>query len=381
MPRLLPPKKKKAKGILWFLLPILLLGGGFALFQKYFPPPEGREREVALTRYQAEQPLMGTLFSITVYAPDKATAEKGFALAFARGREINEAASDYLPDSELTRVNGAPANEWIPVSRDLLALVAYGLELADLSRGAYDPTLGTLTHLWRETQAAGVLPSQETLSEAVSHTGWAKLLIDQREKAVQKTDPLLRLDLGGIAKGYAADEMLIALENLGMRSALVVAGGDVRCGQAPPEKAGWTIALKDHLGEVSQTLTIADCAISTSGDLHQFVEIDGRRFSHIIDPILGLGLEDSVMATVVAPRGLMADPLATAACTRPSFLSQLSPSTDIHSRILLNGEILTSPGFPALVPVVKVTEEKDEVTPAPEQEELPSEGEIREVPS
>lgn len=358
---------------------MVLGGGGFALYKKYFPQQEGREREVQLARYQAEQPLMGTLCRITVYAPDEATAEKGFAMAFARGQEINQAASDYLPDSELTQVNAAPANEWIPVSRDLLALVAYGLELAELSRGAYDPTLGTLTHLWRETKAAGVLPSQETLSEAVSHTGWAKMLINQREKALQKTDPQLRLDLGGIAKGYAADEMLIALENLGMRSALVVAGGDVRCGQAPPEKAGWTIALKDQFGEVSQTLTVADCAISTSGDLHQFVEIEGRRYSHIIDPILGLGLVDSVMATVVAPRGLMADPLATAACTRPSFLSQLSPSTDVHSRILLNGEILTSPGFPPLAPIAEMTEENEEVAPSPEREELSTEEEVPEV--
>lgn len=371
MSRPLPPKKKNAKRIFAVLFLLALVGGGYALFKKFSPELRKREIAVELSRYQEERPLMGTLFRITLYAPSEELAQKGFAMAFARGEEINQAASDYLPDSELTKLNAADADEWIPASRDLLALVAYGLELADLTRGAYDPTLGTLTHLWRETKEAGALPTNETLSGALAHTGWTKLLVNQREKAIQKTDPKLRIDLGGIAKGYAADEMLTTLENLGLRAALVVAGGDVRCGEAPPGKAGWTIALKDHLGEVSQSLTVSQCAVSTSGDLHQFVDIDGKRYSHIIDPIIGLGLEESVMATVVAPRGLMADPLATAACTNPTFVSQLSPSTDIHSHIFSMGRVLTSPGFPPLVPIAALPAEGEKETPAAEREELP----------
>ena len=309
---------------------------------------------------------MGTIFAVTLYAPDDETAKGGFEAAFARAEEINQAASDYMAESDVTKFNAAPADEWIPVSQDLVKMVAYGLELADLTNGSYDPTLGTVTHLWRETREARVLPSPETLKEALAHTGWEKVQVDQKNNQLMKSDPLVRIDLGGIGKGYAADEMLTALEQKGIRSALVAAGGDVRCGQAPPDKTGWTIGLKDQFGEVSQTLTVTNCAVSTSGDLNQFVEIEGKRYSHIINPIIGLGLDQPIMATVVAPRGQMTDPLATAACVNPIFFAGLSPSTDIHSRIIQADEVKTSAGFPTVVPIALAEEEAPAAASEPE---------------
>ncbi|MGJ8725074.1 MAG: FAD:protein FMN transferase [Roseibacillus sp.] len=307
---------------------------------------------IVLDRYQAQKSLMGTMASVTVYADSAENADDAIAAAFIRGEEINQIASDYLPDSELTRFNAAEAGKWLPASEDLLTMVAYGLELADLTNGSYDPTLGSMTHLWRETKEAKKLPSTETLDLARELSGWELVEVDLKTEKIRKFKDGIRLDLGGLAKGYAADQMLEVLKSKGMPSALILVGGDVRCGQAPPKKAGWSVGLQDFKNELSATMLVSDCAISTSGDLQQFVDIEGRRYSHIIDPSTGLGTTDSLLATVVAQNGLMSDPLATAACVDPTFFSGLSPSTDIHSRILSSSHQQVSSGFPALEPIL-----------------------------
>ena len=305
---------------------------------------------VVLKRYQAQEELMGTQASVTVYADTPENAKAAIAAAFARGEEINQIASDYLPNSELTRFNGAEAGVWFPASQDLLTMVAYGIELADLTNGAYDPTLGAMTHLWRETKAAQKLPSTRTLDQARERSGWELVEVDLKTEKIRKLKEGLRLDLGGLAKGYAADQMLAVFEKKRMTSALILIGGDVRCGEAPPESAGWVVGLNDYKNEVTTTMTVSNCAVSTSGNLQQFVDIEGRRYSHIIDPATGLGTTDSLLASVVAQNGLMADPLATAASVDPTFFSDLSPATDIHSRILSATQQQVSSGFPSLTP-------------------------------
>ncbi|GHC53774.1 FAD:protein FMN transferase [Roseibacillus persicicus] len=352
MPTPIRPKKKKAKIFLFLLLLIIAGGAAFQYYRSKNPEKFiEEERVVVLERFQAERPLMGTLFSITVYAETAEKAQSAMTEAFTRAATINQVASDYLPDSELTRFNGTAAEEWFVASDDFLTMVAYGLELADLTNGAYDPTLGTLTHLWRRTKEAGQLPSTPTLDEARAMAGWEKVEADLKENRIRKTVDGLRLDLGGLAKGYAVDAMLEVFRARGLPHALVVAGGDVRCGLAPPNKEGWTVGLKDYNNELNEVMTLEDCAVSTSGDVQQFVEIDGRRYSHIVDPSTGLGVTDSLMATVVAKNGLMSDPLATAACIDPRFFTELSAATDIHSRILSKDQQQISPKFPSVVPL------------------------------
>ena len=306
---------------------------------------------VVLDRYQAQKELMGTMASVTVYAGSREEADEAIAAAFARGEEINQVASDYLPESELSRFNAAGADTWIQASEDLLTMVAYGEELAKLTNGAYDPALGEMTRLWRETKASGDLPSAKVLDDARELSGWELVEVDLKTEMIRKLKEGVRLDLGGLAKGFAADQMLAVFEKKGMPSALILIGGDVRCGEAPPEKEGWTVGLLDYDGNLTSEMTVSNCAVSTSGDRQQFVEIEGQRYAHIIDSATGMGTTDSLLATVVAQNGLMADPLATAACVDPTFFRELSPSTSIHSRILSGTQQQVSSGFPSLIPI------------------------------
>ena len=344
------PKRKKAKGFFFVLLLLVLGGGGWFYLKERSQPLE--PIAVSLVRYQEQRPLMGTLAAITVYAESQEKADSAFALAFGRAEAIDQVASDYLPDSELTAFNGLAANTWHPASSDFRAMVTYGLELAEITGGAYDPTLGTMTHLWRETRKAGRLPTAATLDGALANAGWEFVEIDEEQGRIRKLRDDLRLDLGGLGKGYAADQMLNSLQASGIQSALVAVGGDVRCGSPPPNKSGWTVGLKNTGNEVATTISISDCAVSTSGDLEQFIDIEGRRYSHILDPASGLGLNDSLLATVVAPNGLMADTLATAACVNPTYFKRLLPETKIHSQILSKEQSQVSLGFPLQSPFI-----------------------------
>jgi thiamine biosynthesis lipoprotein len=254
---------------------------------------------------------MGTLFSITLYAPDEAAAQAAFAQAFARVRQLDDELSDYKPESELMRVcNSSPAVP-VAVSSDLFTVLEKAQELSRETDGAFDVTLGPLTRLWRETRATKVLPSAQALARAQQRIGYKNLILHRPEQTVELRLAGMQLDLGAIAKGYAADEALRVLRARGISSALVAASGDLALGDAPPGKSGWRVGVE--LPGAS-ALTLHNTAVSTSGDTEQFVEIGGIRYAHIVDPKTGMGLSMRVGASVIAPNGIDADSYATALC-------------------------------------------------------------------
>ena len=259
---------------------------------------------LALERFEAVEPAMGTLFRVVVYAESSSQAREGFDAAFARARALDERLSDYRADSELNRLCRAGRAS---VSQDLFDVLKIAVKLARGSEGAFDPTLGPFTRLWRESRRTGRLPSAEAIAEARSRTGWRKIKLNARTRTITLAVPDMQLDLGGIAKGFAADEMLGVLRRLGLASALVAASGDIAVGAAPPGRTGWSVEAggRNHV--------LANCGVSTSGPDAQFVMIGGRRYAHIIDPRTGIGLINARTAAVIAPTATLADALATAA--------------------------------------------------------------------
>jgi thiamine biosynthesis lipoprotein len=265
-----------------------------------------------------KRPLMGTLFSITAHHPDTALVEKAAAAAFAGAEAINACASDYIAGSELLSLSKHPAGTAVPVSPMLFRLIRQARELAEKTDGAFDPTLGPLTKLWREARRRKALPNPETLADAKAACGWKQLILDQEKSTATFSVPGMRLDLGGIAKGQAADAMLDVLKNHGVSRASVTAGGDVRVGDSPLGEGGWKIGVRTFDKQKdSAALTLSNAAVSTSGSLQQTVEIEGVRYAHIINPATGLGLTKEVAACVVSPTSALSDALATACCILP----------------------------------------------------------------
>jgi FAD:protein FMN transferase len=241
---------------------------------------------------------MGTLVRLQVYAAGEEQARTAFAAAFARIASLDDALSDYKPASELNRLPR-------PASADLLRVVEAAQSLAVETDGAFDITIGALTRLWRDARRARRVPDAAALAEARSHTGYRKLHVDAA--GITLDDPAIKLDLGAIAKGYAADEALETLRRAGCPRALVALSGDLAIGDPPPGRNGWRVAAAGRI------LLLSNQAVSTSGDREQHLDAGGTRYSHIVDPATGLGLVSAATVTVIARRGIDADALATAA--------------------------------------------------------------------
>jgi thiamine biosynthesis lipoprotein len=266
-----------------------------------------------LHRYQYSQIAMGVQVTITVYAPDRATAERACAAAFERIAELEQIMSDYRPDSELMRLCARAGGPPVRVSEELYFVLKRARELSQRTEGAFDVTVGPLVQLWRRARRTGQFPTERELQEANRCVGYEKVVLNDAERTVQLLVPGMRLDLGGIAKGYALDCALKVLQRQGIRHALLEAGGDMVAGLAPPGTAGWRIKIENAPPE-RQWVYLAQGAISSSGDTEQYVIHEGKRYSHIVDPHTGWGLTTRVAATVIAHDGITSDSLATALC-------------------------------------------------------------------
>jgi thiamine biosynthesis lipoprotein len=267
--------------------------------------------EAELKRFEFSELHMGTRFGIIVYARDEAVARKATKEAFARVAELNGIMSDYQSTSELMRLCAKAGGPAVKVSGDLFVVLSRAQKVARESDGAFDVTVGPVVRLWRQARRTHHLPGDDDLKSALALVGWKNVVLDEKARTVKLLKAGMRLDLGGIAKGYAADAALEVLGRHGLTRALVAAGGDIAVKDAPPGKAGWTIAIAavDAKKEGPGNLILANAAVSTSGDAEQFVEIGGKRYSHIVDPRTGLGLVGRMSATVVAPDGITADSL------------------------------------------------------------------------
>ena len=263
---------------------------------------------------------MGLPVRIRLYSSSEEAAGTAAAAAFARIASLDQMMSDYRPDSELRRLGGV----WSPVSRDLFAVLERAIEIADATGGAFDPTVGRLVALWREARHTHSLPDASALDQAKALVGWRLVQLDAARPAVRLAREGVRLDLGGIAKGYIIQQALQAMIPFGVTRALIEAGGDIVVGDTPPGRDGWSIDVTGSETEfVARAARLTNAALATSGPTAQFVEIDGVRYSHVVDPRTGLGLTNQVTARVIAADGATADALATALTVAPDTLSRI----------------------------------------------------------
>jgi thiamine biosynthesis lipoprotein len=247
-----------------------------------------------------------------LYAPDDRRARAAARAAFDRIARLEDVMSDWRAGSELRRLERRPG-VWVPVSRPLFAVLARAVDVARASDGAFDPTAGPLVALWREARRSRRLPSAAAVDSARALVGWRRIALDPRRRRVRLAAPGMRLDLGGIAKGYILGDALGALRARGVTRALVEAGGDVVAGDAPPRARGWRVETAGaDAGVARRAAALVRAAVSTSGPTAQFVEIGGARYSHVVDPRTGLALRNARAATVVARDGATADALSTA---------------------------------------------------------------------
>lgn len=266
-------------------------------------------------RFEYEQAKMGTLFRLVFYAGDSIEAQKAAKAAYEKVDALNAIFSDYEAGSEISRLSqSSESGFYTAVSADMWRILLYSDSMYKASQGAFDLSIGPLSKLWRKAFRQKVFPDSLSLAEANSRVGFEYLDLSQkRQLRFRKTG--MRLDAGGIAKGYTADEVGRLLDSMGISMALVDAGGDIVVGAPPPQQDAWHIEINGR-----GTIHLKHQAIATSGDQYRYLDWEGKRYSHIIDPRSGLGLEHRFQVSVVAPAGWLADALASALSVAPDLL-------------------------------------------------------------
>lgn len=265
-------------------------------------------------RRERTEAHMGTAFRIVVYGEDTSRLDAAMSAAFARVAALDAAMTDYDRSSELSLLSSTAVDAPVRVSPDLFSVLDLAARVSTASSGAFDVTVGPAMALWRRARRQGKLPRPERLEAAREAIGASLVELDPDAGTVRLARPGMRLDLGGIAKGYAAQAAFDVLEAAGFPRAIVDAGGDVVCGDPLAGAEGWSIGLTALDGHPSASIQVQRAAVATSGDLFRFLELDGVRYSHVLDPRTGLGVVGRRQATVVAPDGAVADALASVAC-------------------------------------------------------------------
>jgi thiamine biosynthesis lipoprotein len=266
-------------------------------------------------RYEFSQVHMGVPVRLTLYAPDESRARAAAAAAFSTIGALEDIFSDYRPDSEVSRI-ARRHDEDVPVSGELFAVLSRSLDIARSTNGAFDPTVGPLVALWREARRTGRLPERSAMEAARGRVGWTLIDLHPTDRTVRLRKPGMRLDLGGIAKGYILQAAVLALADHQIPRALIEAGGDIVAGDPPPGRNGWRVDLPADAGIdpafMHRAAHLSNAALASSGPTFQFVEIGKIRYSHVIDPRQGLGVTDERVVRVIARDAATADALATA---------------------------------------------------------------------
>jgi thiamine biosynthesis lipoprotein len=262
------------------------------------------------------RPLLGTYVTITVAAQDDATAKAHLGAAFDRIEALEQTLSARRPDSELSLALKKAKREPARVSDDLYRALAAGVAWHDRSGGAFDITVAPLLNLWRACGKEKRLPTTEELERARGLLGADAILLNDDDRTIRLLKQSVAVDLGGLGKGFCADEVRELLEERGARSALIAVAGDIYALGRKPDGTPWRVGVQDprdpnNPHSLLTVLLLSDQAISTSGNYQRYVEIGGRRYSHIVDPRTGLTAEDAPSVTVVGPDTLTTDVLGT----------------------------------------------------------------------
>lgn len=272
-------------------------------------------------RYSFSKFKMGSPFQISFYAKNSVQAAQLADESYALVDSLNTIFSDYMDSSELNRLCAtAGADSFVSVSPALFDILLLSKDGWEKSKGSFDITIGPLSRLWRSERKAKHFPEASIVSAEKNKVGFKHVVFDIPQHRVKLLKTGMQLDLGGIAAGYMAQKVIDNLSAKNIRSALVNASGDIVCSNAPPTKEGWVIGVNIP-GERNELLdkkvNLQNASVSTSGDVFQYSVHDGKRYSHIINPLTGYGVTFQRNVTVIAPDGALADWLATACSILP----------------------------------------------------------------
>ena len=263
---------------------------------------------------------MGSPLNIVFVAHDSVEARILSEKCFALVDSFNLIYSDYDPNSELSHLNALAGKGKQNVSPAMLDILLASQKAYQQSKGAYDISIGPLSMVWRKARKTKLFPDSSSVVKARQLIGLSRIRIDSTHHSILMPVEGMRLDLGGIAKGYVAQKIVNFLKDQGIKQSLADAGGDMAMGDSPNTSQGWVVGVNvpETTDELLQGyLVLHNMAVATSGDAYQYIAHNGKKYSHIIDPRTGYGIQSQRNVTVIAENGTDADWLATACSILP----------------------------------------------------------------
>ncbi len=342
---------------------VVVVTGVVALVQRARrqPPPRWQLTWNSPAELEMTGTTMGPIpFKILIVPGDAtdAEAERAARDGYAALERINRHMSAYRPDSDVGRLNRAGAGEAVELDEELFDLLAVSRAYTQRTDGAFDPTARRVFQLWTAAGRADTLPTDEQIAEALATAGWQRLALEEATRTATKAVDGLEVDLGAIAKGYAVDRVIDILRDAGMAAGLVEVGGEVRVFGPGPRQGAWRLGITHPFAttplqtRTAGTLAVTDKAVATSGNYQRFSVIDGRHYSHIIDPRTGRPVDTAPSVTVIADDCTTADVWATAlSVLGPEGLATLETLGGVEAMMVVgdkdDARVLQTPGFAA----------------------------------
>lgn len=255
---------------------------------------------------------MGTLVTVTAVASDKNVGDGAVQAAFDEIKRLEQLLSTWRSDSELSQVNAEAGRRPVQVSRETLQLIIRALDIAELTRGGFNIALGPAIEAWSVTERQHI-PEKEELGQLKPLVDWTRIQINRQERTIYLPHKGMRIDVGGIGKGYAADRAVEQMKQAGAIGGVVALSGDIKTFGIFPGRSGFPVGIRHprQEGVLIAMIDLMDEAISTAGDYERFFERDGIRYHHILDPQTLRPARICQSVTVIAKEGTVADGLDT----------------------------------------------------------------------
>ena len=263
--------------------------------------------------FKKKQSLLGSPFEITVVASDSILGNQYTDMAIAEVKRIENLISDWIPTSQISKVNQNAGIAPVQVDKEVYDLVERAIAISKLTSGAFDISYASMDRIWKFDGSMKEIPTPEAIKKSVEKVGYQNIILNPQNTSIFLKNKGMKLGLGGIGQGYIADKIKALLQIKGCKSGLVNVSGDINTWGTQPDGKSWTVGIVNPMNKnkVFATFPLEDSAVETSGSYEKFVTFNGKRYSHIIDPRTGYPASGIISVSVFAKQTELADALAT----------------------------------------------------------------------
>lgn len=267
----------------------------------------------AQEKYNRTLKLMGSRFDITVVAKDEVQANDYIDLALSEISRIEKEISSWDPESETSKIIANAGIQPVKVNRESFDLITRAVKISELTEGAFDITYASMDRIWKFDGSMNHLPTDDEIAQSIRKVGYKNIVLDPEHQTVFLKNKGMRIGFGAIGKGYAADKAKQLLISEGVNGGIINASGDLTTWGTQPDGSPWMVGITNPLNKnkVFSWFPLDNNAVVTSGNYEKFVEFNGKKYTHIIDPRTGWPVSGLTSVTIFAPKAELADALAT----------------------------------------------------------------------